>query len=75
MDGIEDKIISGGRNTLLDSRLRSISIELDAERPEYTNAVVEQIVDKGFKLQSKRHAAMFDNSLFARNFNYQFNRI
>lgn len=75
VDGIEDKIISGGRNTLLDSRLRSISIELDAERPEYTNAVVEQIVDKGFKLQSKRHAAMFDNTLFARNFNYQFNRI
>lgn len=74
VDGIEDKIIKGAEKTLLDSRLRSLSVELDEERVEYTNLVIKKITDSGFILKSKRHSEMFDDSPHGRNFNYQFIR-
>jgi len=75
VDGIEDKIITGAQKTLLDNRLKSLSVELDAGRPDYTEAIIKQIVDSGLSFQSKRHAEMFDDSPFSRIYNYQFKRI
>lgn len=74
VDGIEDKIIKGAAKTLADSRLKSLSIELDAARPDYTDAIVSAIEGAGLKLTGKRHSAMFDGGAFANIYNYQFRR-
>lgn len=75
VDGIEDKIINGAANTLEDSRLKTLSIELNEERSDYTDPIIKQIIHCGFSLQSKRHSEMFDHTPFAQTFNYQFKRI
>ena len=74
VDGIEDKIIKGALKTLSDKRLKSISIELDEKRPEYTDAVIKDIEGAGLKLKSKRHSDMFEDTAYAHIFNYQFYR-
>lgn len=74
VDGIEDKIIKGAPKTLADPRLKSVSIELDEKRPDYTDAVIADIEAAGFKLDAKRHSPMFDGTKYANIFNYQFRR-
>lgn len=74
VDGIEDKIIKGATKTLADPRLKSVSIELDEKRPDYTGAVIADIEAAGFKLDAKRHSPMFDGTKYANIFNYQFRR-
>lgn len=74
VDGIEDKIIKGAKKTLADARLKSVSIELDENRPEYTGAVLDEISAAGFRLTAKRHSPMFDGTPYANIFNYQFYR-
>ena len=74
VDGIEDKIIKGAPKTLMDPRLKSVSIELDEKRPDYTDAVIHDIEAAGFKLDAKRHSPMFDGTKYANIFNYQFRR-
>ena len=36
VDGIENKIVEGGRKTLADSRLKSILVELNDNQPDIT---------------------------------------
>ena len=74
VDGIEDKIIKGAAKTLADPRVKSVSIELDENRPDYTNAVIKDIEDAGFALAAKRHSPMFEGTAYANIFNYQFRR-
>lgn len=74
VDGIEDKIVKGAVKTLADPRLKSVSIELDEKRPDYTGAVIDDIEAAGFKLYAKRHSPMFDGTPYANIFNYQFHR-
>lgn len=74
VDGIEDKIVTGAARTLADPRLRSVSIELDAARPDYTNAVVRDIEAGGLKLISQRRSAELDGTPFANIYNYLFRR-
>lgn len=74
VDGIEDKIVAGAHKTLSDPRLKSVSIELDDARPDYTGAVIAQIEHGGLKLTAKRHAPVFDSTEFASIYNYQFHR-
>ncbi|MAO54675.1 MAG: methyltransferase [Rhodospirillaceae bacterium] len=74
VDGIENKIIAGARETLRDSRLKSLSVELDAGRQEYTDAVVAMIENSGLRFVDKRHAEMFKDGQFANIFNYRFQR-
>lgn len=74
VDGIEDRIVKGAVKTLADPRLKSISIELDADRPEYTNAIVAAIEAGGMKLINKRHSQIFDDTQYANIYNYQFRR-
>jgi FkbM family methyltransferase len=75
VDGIEDRIVAGARNTLADPRLRSISIELEADRVEYTRGVLEQFEAAGLQLVSRRHAEMFEGTRFADVYNYRLERI
>lgn len=74
VDGIEDKIVRGAAKTISDPRVKSISIELDDSRPEYTNAVISDIEMAGFTLAAKRHAPMFEDSPYTNIYNYQFHR-
>lgn len=74
VDGIEDKIIDGAPRTLADPRLKSLSIELDDNRPDYTQAVVANIQAGGLRFVGKRHAPMFEDTPYANIFNYHFVR-
>lgn len=74
VDGIEDRIIAGAPRTLADPRLKSLSIELDAARPDYTDRVVADIEARGLRLVAKRHAEMFDTGAYRNIYNYQFRR-
>lgn len=74
VDGIEDRIVAGATATLADPRLKSLSIELDEGRPDYTGAVVARIEAAGLTLISRRHAPMFENSPYAKIYNFQFRR-
>jgi FkbM family methyltransferase len=74
VDGIEDRIIKGAAKTLRDPRLKSLSVELDDDRPEYTNAVIKDIEDRGLTFIGKRHGEMFDGTKYERIYNYLFRR-
>lgn len=74
VDGIEDKIVIGARRTLADPRLQSLSIELDAARPDYTDAVVRDIEAAGLALISKRRSPELDGTPFGNIYNYLFRR-
>ena len=74
VDGIEDRIVAGAKNTLADPRLRSISIELEANRVEYTRGVLARLEAAGLKLVSRRHAEMFEGGPFADVYNYRLER-
>jgi FkbM family methyltransferase len=75
VDGIEDRIILGAAATLSDARLKSISIELDASRPAYTESVIGKIEGAGLKFVAKRQSEMFAGGKYQHIFNYQFRRI
>ncbi|PIW30980.1 MAG: hypothetical protein COW30_00750 [Rhodospirillales bacterium CG15_BIG_FIL_POST_REV_8_21_14_020_66_15] len=74
VDGIEDKIVIGAKRTLADPRLRSLSIELDAARPDYTDAVIRDIEAAGLTLVSKRRSPDLDGTPFGNIYNYLFRR-
>jgi FkbM family methyltransferase len=74
VDGIEDRIIAGAPATLRDARLRSLSIELDDGRPDYTQSVIASIEEAGLKLLAKRQSEMIAASEYRHIFNYQFRR-
>jgi len=74
VDGIEDSIIKGANDTLKDSRLKSVLIELDTARNKYTMEVTDILKDAGLVLFKKEHARMFDDSEFSNVYNHIFIR-
>jgi hypothetical protein len=74
VDGIEDQIVLGAQRTLADPRLRSISIELEADRVEHTQSVLDRLETAGLQLVSRRHGEMFDGGPFAHVYNYRLER-
>jgi hypothetical protein len=74
VDGIEDRIVTGAPTTLRDPRLRSLSIELDDARPDYTRSVVASIEQAGLTLLAKRQSEMISAGEYKHIFNYQFRR-
>jgi FkbM family methyltransferase len=74
VDGIEDKIINGAKNTLSDKRLKSLLVELDSDRKQYTNGVIKLIEDTGLKFYIKKHCPRFDAGPYASIYNYIFVR-
>jgi FkbM family methyltransferase len=74
VDGIENKIVEGGRKTIADSRVKSMLVELDENQPELTQPVITAIEQAGLKLSTKKHSSMFDNSEFASVYNHIFYR-
>jgi FkbM family methyltransferase len=74
VDGIEDRIIAGAGKTLADVRLKSVSIELDAKRSEYTDVIIRQMEAAGLEQKWRRHAEMFNAGAFSDIYNYLFVR-
>ena len=74
VDGIEDRIVAGAQNTLADRRLRSMSIELEANRIEYTGGCSEEASCRRTKLVSRKHAEIFEGTRFADVYNYRLER-
>jgi FkbM family methyltransferase len=74
VDGIENKIINGAKNTLPDGRLKSLLVELDSDKEQYTNSVVQVIEDAGLKFRAKKHCPRFDTGPYASIYNYIFIR-
>lgn len=74
VDGVEDSIIKGGNNTLKDSRLKSLLVELDTENKEVTGEVVEILSSSGFTLLKAVRPSVPDNSEFASVYNQIFVR-
>ena len=74
VDGIEDRIIAGAAKTLADTRVRSLSIELDSARDSETGAVVRNIERGGLKLVGRRQSALAAHGEYRTIFNYQFRR-
>lgn len=74
VDGIEAKIIEGARNTLSDSRLKSISIELDEKRADEVRQVSAALATCGLKLKQRRHSELIEHSQFASSYNFVFER-
>jgi hypothetical protein len=66
--------VEGGRETIADSRLKSILVELDENQPEHTRPVISAIEQAGLKLSVKKHAPMLDNSEYASVYNHIFCR-
>jgi len=74
VDGIEDSIIKGGNNTLKDSHLKSLLVELNSENKELTGGVVDILNGSGLTLFTKVRSSMPDDSEFANVYNYIFVR-
>ncbi len=70
VDGTEDKIIIGAKQTLADKRLKSVLVELDTERTEYYQRVTKLFESFGLILAKKEHATRPDNSKFSAVFNH-----
>jgi FkbM family methyltransferase len=72
VDGIENKIVEGGRKTIADSRLQSMLVELDESQPKVTLPVISAIEKAGLKLSAKKSTSMLEGSQFANVYNYFF---
>ncbi len=73
VDGNEKIILSGAYNTLRCSKLKSVLVELDESRTDYTETI-EMVLQAGFTLQEKTHAPRFDSGRFATVYNHIFAR-
>jgi FkbM family methyltransferase len=74
VDGIEDRIVAGAQATLRDARLKSLSIEFDEARPDYTGAVIASIEQTGLKFEAKRQSELVAQGGYKNIFNYQFRK-
>lgn len=73
VDGIEDKIIRGAKNTLSDRKVKSLLVELDTSQPQY-DEIVTGITNSGFRLHAKKHAEIFDSGMYKSVYNHIFVR-
>jgi len=66
VDGIENKIIKGAEKTIRNRRLKSLLVELDIERQDYSKDVIVYLEDAGLKLMSKKNYGTC-NHIFVRS--------
>ena len=74
VDGIEGSIIRGAKHTLIDSRLKSVLVELNIEKKEPAQEVISIFNTSGFTLLKREHAPMVDEGKFANVYNHIFIR-
>ena len=71
VDGNENLILKGAIKTLTTLSLKSLLIELDESRADYSSSL-QILNDCGFQLAKKTHPPVFDNSRFSTTFNHIF---
>lgn len=75
VDGIELQILSGARDALHDSRLRSVSIEVEVDSADGPAPVDEPLVAAGFQITWTRQSPMIhDNSKYRQFYNRLYRR-
>lgn len=67
VDGIEQLILAGAKATL--KKVKSISIEINEDFAEQKRNSEKILVSAGLKFKEKRHAEMFNNSIFKNTYN------
>jgi hypothetical protein len=74
VDGIEDKIIKGGTDTLSDERVKSMLVEMNIDQVDYCKRVTDTLKDCGLYLSARRHAKRYDGSVLSMMYNHIFVR-
>lgn len=75
IDGNEVNLINGAVETLCDKRLKTVSIELDANAVNDVNNIDDIFKKKGFTLSSKEHAPQYDEGPSKNIYNYLYVRM
>jgi FkbM family methyltransferase len=73
VDGNELLVIQGALRTIQIKELRSVLIELDERRPDYSKCV-ELLVSSGLSLDKKLQSSAMSQSVFSHSFNHIFSR-
>lgn len=73
VDGLEGKIIKGAKKTLVDSRLKSLLVEINESLPADLN-LVQFIESSGLKYLKKKHSEIVEDEEFKNVYNYIFVR-
>jgi len=73
VDGLEEAVIAGLRQTLANSAVRSVLVELNRSLPADMK-IVEILQDEGFRVESEYHSPTFDQGRFKDVFNFIFRR-
>ena len=71
VDGIEKRVLLGGKRTLEDERMRSVMCEVNEEREE-AHWIVKYLEQMGFGAPVTRHSPYFNDYYYAPSFNYLF---
>ena len=75
VDGIEDKIITGGNKYLKNKRLKSISVEINEDYKSQFKRIIKILSKNNFIIKHKKHAKIFDqDQKFANTYNYIFEK-
>jgi FkbM family methyltransferase len=73
VDGNELFVIQGALRTIQANELRSVLVELDERRPDYSKCV-ELLVNSGLSLDKKLQSSVVSTSVFSHSFNHVFRR-
>ncbi len=74
VDGIELEILQGAENLLTDSRLKSVSVEINEVLEHKAEHITEILKKAGLTFLQRRHAPMFDQGPNKDSYNYVFIR-
>ncbi len=74
VDGNEDKVIHGALKILSNTQLKSILIELNTERKEYCESIIDILEKIGFRLKKRECAVETDDGEFSHVYNHIFIR-
>ena len=73
VDGIEDKILIGGKKTLKNKKVKSISIEVNENYKSQYKSIIKILKELRFVFKHKKHAEIYNkNKKFNKVFNYVF---
>ncbi len=72
VDGIEDKILAGGTNTLKDDRLKSVLIEIDESNIKQKKLILQAMSDANFSSTTERPVPFPNNTYHGDVRNYIF---
>jgi len=75
VDGIEDKIINGAKETIKDDRVNSILVEIDDNESNCRDYIIRVLKNSKLELSSKKHSPMFDEGKYSSVYNYIFKRL